>query len=149
MYPIRIQTGLDTCHNALFLQSHIEKPWARAPNAPLRLTRVHERMLGYPPVQYSPFDYTESKVLEGRWGGGWIRRGWNFAVLGRPDFQSRGPETLILKGLGTSEWKNRGAPEARNLTTTDPTSHSQPSENNIQQMVSGEHDREVSPDTVC
>ena len=35
-------------------------------------------------------------------GGWWL----NFAFLGRPDFQSRGPKILILKGFGTSGRRN-------------------------------------------
>ena len=31
-----------------------------------------------------------------------------FGVVGRPDFPSRGPKTLVFKGLGTSGLKNRG-----------------------------------------
>ena len=47
------KTGLDTYPNALFLLSNIDKPWARALNAPLRLTRVHERIIAVPPpVRY-------------------------------------------------------------------------------------------------
>ena len=34
--------------------------------------------------------------------GGWIRRDWVLAFLGRPDFQSRGPKMLILEAFGTS-----------------------------------------------
>ena len=49
------------------------------------------------------------------------------AFLGRPDFQSRGPKTLILKvseRFGANIW---GAPNA-DPTTTDPTPHVRPSD---------------------
>ena len=35
------------------------------------------------------------------------------AFLGHPDFQSRGPETLILKGFGAIWGKNLGRPKRR------------------------------------
>ena len=35
-------------------------------------------------------------------GASWL----DFAFLGRPDVQSRGPKTLILKGSGTSGLKS-------------------------------------------
>ena len=38
----------------------------------------------------------------------------NLAFLGRPDFQSRGPKTLVLKGFGTSGLKI-GAPQKRQI----------------------------------
>ena len=51
-YPRCIQTSLHTYQNALFLQSNIEELSARAPNAALRLTRVHEHIFAVPPVRY-------------------------------------------------------------------------------------------------
>ena len=44
----------DTYQNALFLQPNIWKPWARAPNAPLRLTCVHERIFCGTPLHGTP-----------------------------------------------------------------------------------------------
>ena len=38
----------------------------------------------------------------------------NLAFLGRPDFQSRGPKMLVLKGLGTSGRKI-GAPQKHQI----------------------------------
>ena len=49
-YPSCTQAGFDTYQDALFLQSKKEKPWARAPNAPLRLTCVHESIFVVPPL---------------------------------------------------------------------------------------------------
>ena len=54
------------------------------------------------------------------------------AFLRRPDFQSRGPKTLIFAGLsqrfGAKVW---GAPNA-DPTTADPTPHSRPSDGCLQ-----------------
>ena len=38
----------------------------------------------------------------------------NLAFLGRPDFESRGPKILVLKGFGASGWKI-GAPQKRQI----------------------------------
>ena len=51
-----------------------------------------------------------------------------FAFLGRPDFQSRGPQILILKGFGALWGKNLGRPKNADPTTTDPTPHYRPFE---------------------
>ena len=60
-YPRCIQTGLDTYRNALSLQPNIEKLRARAPNAQLRLTRVHERIFAVPLLRATPLpDYSNS-----------------------------------------------------------------------------------------
>ena len=45
---------------------------------------------------------------------GWIRRGWVSRFCGRRDFQSRGPQLFILKGLGSSGLKI-GAPQKREI----------------------------------
>ena len=45
----------------------------------------------------------------------------NFAFLGRPDVQSRGPKMLILKGFGASGRKIGAPQKAQKPTTTDPT----------------------------
>ena len=52
----------------------------------------------------------------------------NLAFLGRPDFQSRGPQIPIFKGFGDLWTENRGAPKTPNSTTTDLTPHLRPSE---------------------
>ena len=60
----------------------------------------------------------------------------DLAFLGRPDFQSRGPQLPIFKGpqipifKGFSDlWtENRGAPKTPSPTTTDLTPHLRPSE---------------------
>ena len=49
--------------------------------------------------------------------GAWIRRGY-LAFWGRPDLQSRGPQTLLNKHFGTSGLKI-GAPQ-QSGTTSDP-----------------------------
>ena len=49
-YPRCIQTGFRyVSKTPLIIQAIVEKPWARAPNAPLRLTRVHEGIFCGPP----------------------------------------------------------------------------------------------------
>ena len=48
----------------------------------------------------------------------------NFAFLGSPDFQSRGPKKTYFKGFWGLWTENRGAPKTRKSTTTDPTPHS-------------------------
>ena len=52
-------------------------------------------------------------------------RKWG-AFLGRPDFQSRGPQIPIFKGFGDLWTENRGAPKTPNPTTTDLTPHLRP-----------------------
>ena len=64
-----------------------------------------------------------------RWGVGSVVV--ESAFLGRPDFQSRGPQTLILKGFGAIWGKHRGRPKNADPTTTDPTPHSRPSEHSF------------------
>ena len=44
------------------LLSSKEKSRARAPNAPLRLTRVYERIFAVLPVRYPPFNYSASSA---------------------------------------------------------------------------------------
>ena len=46
--------------------------------------------------------------------GGWIRRGWISRFWGHPDFQSRSPKILILKGLGASGLQI-GVPQKRKI----------------------------------
>ena len=52
----------------------------------------------------------------------------NLALLGRPDFQSRGPQIPIFKGFWDLWTENRGAPKTPNSTTTDLTPHLRHSE---------------------
>ena len=52
----------------------------------------------------------------------------DLALLGRPDFQSSGPQIPIFRRLRDLWTENRGAPKTPNPTTTDPTPHSRPSE---------------------
>ena len=49
--------------------------------------------------------------------------------MGRPNFQSRGPQTPIFKGFWDLWTENRGAPKTPNSATTDLTPHLRPSEN--------------------
>ena len=44
--------------------------------------------------------------------GGWIQRGWVPGFWDHPDFLSRGPKILILKGFGTSGQKIGAPPKA-------------------------------------
>ena len=62
--------------------------------------------------------------------GGQIRRGRVWRFLGRPDFQSRGPQIPIFKGFWDLWTENRGAPKTPNSTTTDLTPHLRPSDFN-------------------
>ena len=58
--PRCIRTNVDTYRNSLFLQSSVEKSWAHALNAPLRLTRVRERIFAVPLSAVAPpFDYSD------------------------------------------------------------------------------------------
>ena len=61
----------------------------------------------------------------------------NLAFLGRPDFPSRGPKILVLKGLGDLWTENQGAPRTPNPTTTGPTPHSRPSDRILQGRFGG------------
>ena len=52
----------------------------------------------------------------------------DIAFLGGPDFQPRGPQTLLFKGFWDLWTKSRGAPKTRKPTTTHPTPHFRPSD---------------------
>ena len=72
-------------------------------------------------------DVVTSRIRRAENGG--LDPSWlSFAFLGCPDFQSRGPKILILKGFGASGQKIGAPPKTRKSTTTDPTPHSRPSE---------------------
>ena len=69
-----------------------------------------------------------SETVSQRAENGGLDPSWlDFAFLGPPYFQSRGPQILIVKGLGTLNGKS-GRPRNAKPTTTDPTPYSWPSE---------------------
>ena len=57
------------------------------------------------------------------------------AFLGRPTFQSRGPQIPIFKRFWDLWTENRGAPKTPKSTTTDLTPHLRPSENCSQNVA--------------
>ena len=57
----------------------------------------------------------EMHITAKRAENGGLDPSWlDLAFSGRPDFQFRGPQILVLKGLGSSGWKI-GAPQKRQI----------------------------------
>ena len=59
--------------------------------------------------------------------GAWIRHGWISRFGGAPIFSPEVPKPFKICILGPLDWKS-GCPKTQNPTTTDPTTHSRPSD---------------------
>ena len=79
---------------------------------------------------FFPWDFVWARAANGGSDPSWL----NLAFLGRPNFQSRGPQFSVQRSPNTYKgfrdlWtENRGAPKTPNATTTDLTPHLRPSE---------------------
>ena len=75
-------------------------------------------------VHFVPPLYFVQRAENGGLDPSWL----GFAFLGHPDFQSRGPQNACFKGFCVLWTENWGAPKTQKSTTTDPSTHSRPSE---------------------